>query len=179
MFYRLRWKYEPLPQREIDEYKHGEYFYPAVIPGTWTTQDNVHNDYNVNRVAQKNFSYTGIKTFPLQDIAMMENQWGPIAERTQEHLTSMDYMIIKVRRRLLSAARAIAKGVEPDAPQHPEDYRWHREILMVENMSDDDARAAARAKSGEQRTKARVSGEAAVASTPERSQAEQSAAVPG
>ena len=36
---------------------------------------------------------------------MMENQWGPIADREQEHLTSSDYMIIKVRRRLLKAAR--------------------------------------------------------------------------
>ena len=131
MFYRLRWRYEPIPKRDIDEYKHGEYFYPAMIPGTWQTRDNVHNDYNVNRVAQRNFSYTGIKTFPLQDIAMMENQWGPIADRTQEHLTSMDYMIIKVRRRLLAAAKAMAKGIEPEAPWHPEEYRWHREIVTV------------------------------------------------
>mgnify|MGYP003344342723 CR=1 FL=1 len=70
-----------------------------------STFDNVTNDYNVDRVAQKNFTYTGIKTFPLQDIAMMENQWGPISERWQEHLTSADYAIIKVRRRLLKAAR--------------------------------------------------------------------------
>jgi len=153
MFYRLRWKYAPIPQRDIDEYRNGEYFYPAMIPGTWTTRDNVHNDYNVDRVAQRNFSYTGIKTFPLQDIAMMENQWGPIADRSQEHLTSMDYMIIKVRRRLLAAAKAMAKGIEPEAPWHPEEYRWHREIVMLENATDEEAAAAARAKSGEQRSK--------------------------
>jgi len=180
MFYRLRWKYEPLPEREIDEYKHGEYFYPPVIPGTWTTQDNVHNDYNVNRVAQRNFSYTGMKTFPLQDIAMMENQWGPIAERTQEHLTSMDYMIIKVRRRLLAAAKAMAKGIEPEAPQHPEEYRWHREILMVENVSDEAAREAAKAKSGEQRAKQTTAAKPAVErATPAMTPADQTAAVPG
>ena len=37
---------------------------------------------------------------------MMENQWGPIADRTQEHLTSSDYQIIHIRRRLLKAAEA-------------------------------------------------------------------------
>jgi phthalate 4,5-dioxygenase oxygenase subunit len=178
MFYRLRWRYEPLSQREIDEYKHGEYFYPAVIPGTWIPRDNVHNDYNVDRVAQKNFSYTGIKTFPLQDIAMMENQWGPIADRPQEHLTSMDYMIIKVRRRLLAAAKAMAKGIEPEAPWHPEEYRYHREFLMVENMTDEEAKAAAKAKSGEQRSKkpATVKVEAP---SPISAAAERSAAMPG
>jgi hypothetical protein len=63
----------------------------------------------------------------------------------------MDYMIIKVRRRLLAAARAMAKGIEPEAPWHPEEYRWHREILMLENATDEEAAAAAKAKSGEQR----------------------------
>jgi phenylpropionate dioxygenase-like ring-hydroxylating dioxygenase large terminal subunit len=139
MFYRLRWSYEPIPANHIEEYKHGEYFYPALIPGTWQTRDNIHNDYNIDRVAQRNFSYTGIKTFPLQDIALIEGQWGPIAERELEHLTSMDYVIIKVRRRLLAAARAMAQGIEPEAPWHPEQYRWHREIVTVENGTIDDA----------------------------------------
>ena len=90
MFYRLRWKYSPIPQADLDEYKHGEYYYPALVPGSWQTKDNVTNDYNIDRVIQKSYTYTGIRTFPLQDIAMMENQWGPIADRTQEHLTSSE-----------------------------------------------------------------------------------------
>jgi hypothetical protein len=151
MFYRLRWSYAPIPAEHIAEYKSGEYFYPALVPGTWQTRDNVHNDYNVDRVAQRNFSYTGIKTFPLQDIAMMENQWGPIAEREQEHLTSMDYVIIKVRRRLLAAAKAMAQGIEPEAPWHPEEYRWHREVVTLRGVSLEEAAEQAKAKAGERR----------------------------
>ena len=132
MFYRLRWSYEPMPREELEEYKHGEYYYPAVIPGTWIPRDNVHNDYNVDRVAQKNFTYTGIRTFPLQDIAMMENQWGPIADRSQEHLTSSDYQIIYVRRRLIKAAKALAEGIEPSEPFHPEAYRYRRAAAIAE-----------------------------------------------
>ena len=132
MFFRLRWSYEPIPQQELDEYKHGEYYYPPVIPGTWITKDNVSNDYNIDRVVQKNYTYTGIRTFPLQDIAMMENQWGPIADRSQEHLTSSDYMIIYIRRRLLKAARALEAGTEPSEPWHPEAYRYRRTNVVAE-----------------------------------------------
>jgi hypothetical protein len=45
----------------------------ALIPGTFIPADNKSNDYHIDRVAQRNFSYTGIKTFPLQDMAMMED----------------------------------------------------------------------------------------------------------
>ena len=47
---------------------------------------NLQNDYQIDRVAQKNLTYIGIKTFPLQDIALIEAQWGPIAKREYEHL---------------------------------------------------------------------------------------------
>jgi hypothetical protein len=83
---------------------------------------------------------------------MMENQWGPIAERDQEHLTSMDYVIIKVRRRLLAAAKAMAQGVEPEAPWHPEEYRWHNEIVRLPgDTSREEALSQAKAKAGERR----------------------------
>jgi hypothetical protein len=132
MFYRLRWSWTPMSDDEVQEYKHGGWTHPEMIPGSFKTVDNVYNDYNIDRLAQRNFSYTGIKTFPLQDIAMMENQWGPIADREQEHLTSADYMIIKVRRRLLKAARDLQNGIEPTEPWHPETYRMHREQAVAE-----------------------------------------------
>jgi hypothetical protein len=164
MFYRLRWSYAPIPEEHIAEYKYGEYYYPGLIPGTWKTKDNVFNDYNLDRVAQRNFSYTGMKTFPLQDIAMMENQWGPIAEREQEHLTSMDYMIIKVRRRLLAAAKAMAQGVEPEAPWHLEEYRWHNEFVRLQgDIGREEAIAQAKAKAGERRAEGQAEKVAPVA----------------
>ena len=75
--------------------------YPKLLPGTFTPADNKSNDYHIDRVAQRSFSYTGIKTFPLQDIAMMEDQRGPLMDRTKEHLASSDAAIIQVRRRLM------------------------------------------------------------------------------
>ena len=147
MFYRLRWSYSPLEEKELNEYKHGEYYYPALIPGSWKTRENVANDYGVDRVAQKYFTYTGIKSFPLQDIAMMENQWGPLADRTREHLTSMDHQIIYVRRRLLRTAKALAEGIEPSEPFHPEAYAYHTASVTLESGTLDEALSAARAES--------------------------------
>ena len=147
MFYRLRWSYDPIPEKDIDEYKNGQFYYPKVIPGTWQTEDNVTNDYNVDRVSQKYFSYSGIKTFPLQDISMIENQWGPLADRTLEHLTSSDFQIIYVRRRLLKTAKALAQGIEPTEPWHPKAYAYHRESMVLDHgtMAEAIAQVKARA----------------------------------
>ncbi|HWC28800.1 MAG TPA: Rieske 2Fe-2S domain-containing protein [Dehalococcoidia bacterium] len=126
MFYRLRWSFDPIPDAELQEYMRGGYYYPELVPGTWQTEANVTNDYLIDREKQRDYNYTGIKTFPLQDIAMMENQWGPIADRRKEHLTSLDYQIIHVRQRLLKAAKALVDGVEPTEPWHPEAYCYRR-----------------------------------------------------
>ena len=44
---------------------------------------------------------------------MIEDQWGPIANRSLEHLVSSDEAIIRVRRNILKAARDLSKGIEP------------------------------------------------------------------
>ena len=130
MFYRLRWSFEPITDDQLAEYKNGGYSHPELIPGTWMPKANLQNDYLIDRVAQKNLTYSGIKTFPLQDIALIEAQWGPIAKREYEHLVRADYMIIHVRQRLLKAAKDMQAGIDPEGPQHPELYRFHRESAV-------------------------------------------------
>ncbi|HEX5369217.1 MAG TPA: hypothetical protein VFY10_07365, partial [Dehalococcoidia bacterium] len=95
--------------------------------------------------AQKTFSYSGIKTFPLQDIALIEAQWGPIAKREYEHLVSSDYIIIHVRDRLLKAAKAMQQGIEPEGPFNPEVFRIHREAALADNAEEATALAMAKA----------------------------------
>ncbi len=146
MFYRLRWSYEPIPQKEIFAYEQGEYIYPKLIPGTFIPTDRKANDYNVDRVAQRNYSYTGIKTFPLQDIAMMEDQRGPMMDRSREHLASSDEAIIRVRRRLIRTARAMMEGKDPQEPFHPEAFGYHSaNLALPADMPVDQAAAQAKA----------------------------------
>jgi hypothetical protein len=133
MFFRLRWAFEPLTPADLVEYKQGGYAYPEMIPGTWKTKANVWNDYEVDRLGQKTVLYSGIKTFPLQDIAMMENQWGPLAKRELEHLCAMDYHMIYLRRKLLKAAKEMAQGIEPQEPWIPEAYHYHSAFAEIED----------------------------------------------
>jgi nitrite reductase/ring-hydroxylating ferredoxin subunit len=135
-WYRYRWSPEPLPASLVWEYQHGGYVYPELIPGTYRTVANIHNDYLQDRVAQKQFTYSGIKCFPLQDIAMGENQWGPIADRTQEHLCSADYLNIYWRRRMIRTAKALANGIDPAEPFHPQAFRNHNAIVVAETKEE-------------------------------------------
>jgi len=111
---------QPLPDRIRHEYNDGDFLTPELIPGTYWPVANKENDYFIDRFMQRNFTFTGIKSFPLQDIAVIENQWGPIADRTREHLVASDEMIIRVRRHLLKMARDLGEGIEPPAPHRPE-----------------------------------------------------------
>jgi LigXa C-terminal domain like len=67
-----------------------------------------HNDYHIARGARRAFSYTGIKTFPLQDGAMTKDQCGPLIDCPREHLVSSDAAIIQVQHWLIGAAQALA-----------------------------------------------------------------------
>ena len=123
--YRFRWSYEPFTEHQRNQDRFGGFTYPEQIPGTFMAVENKDNDYNVDRLLQKNFSYTGIKSFPIQDLALVEDQWGPRADRSREHLVRTDESMIRVRQRLLKAARALQEGQEPPGPNNPEAFRTH------------------------------------------------------
>ena len=89
-------------------------------------KDNIFNDYNIDRIKQRQFSFSGMSQTAVQDTAMQENQWGPVSKRWKEHLVSTDKIIIRVRQRLLETARALREGQEPAEPWKPEGYRQYR-----------------------------------------------------
>jgi phthalate 4,5-dioxygenase oxygenase subunit len=82
------------------------------------------NDYLIDRDKQRRMeSYTGIEGVPVQD-AMVTESMGPIGDRTQEHLGSTDVMIIRTRRRLIAAAKALRdSGTLPPGAEDPTVYR--------------------------------------------------------
>ena len=77
------------------------------------TKANKRNDYGRDLTLQNTLLFCGIPfSGNLQDRAMTElmcNDAGePIYDRTQEHLSSCDAMIIAVRKQLLDAADVVA-----------------------------------------------------------------------
>lgn len=124
LYFRLRWHPDrPLTDAEVNEYKHGGVLFPELLPGTFLTKENVSNDYLIDRAAQRTVSFAGIKSIPAQDFAVQEDMGGPIMDRSLEHLVSADQAIIRVRRRLLDAARQLQEGSEPPEAHNGEAYR--------------------------------------------------------
>ena len=81
-----------------------------------------NNDYLVDRKMQQTTSYTGIGSIFLQDQAVTESM-GPVYDRTQERLGTSDMMIVRTRKRLIDAAKALRDtGQVPPGVDNPGVY---------------------------------------------------------
>jgi len=92
--------------------------------GRFNMVQSAANDYLIDRQAQRTMqSYTGIPGIRQQDMAVTESM-GPVFDRESEHLGTTDALIIRTRRRLISAARALEEqGIVPPGVHTPELYR--------------------------------------------------------
>jgi len=110
----------PLTREEIEFHRSGrgahvcDYAPPTSEPyGDIRTAANRDNDYFMDWEAHRTRMFCGIPGFGVQDQAIQESQ-GPIVDRGQERLGSSDTAIIQVRKRLMSAARALReRGTSP------------------------------------------------------------------
>ena len=76
--------------------------------GDVRTAANRDNDYLMDWEAHRTKMYCGIPGFGVQDQAVQESQGGgAIVDRSQEHLGTSDTAIINIRKRLMTAARAL------------------------------------------------------------------------
>ncbi len=100
-------------------------FLPATTApgGAWRPKASLANDYFLDRELQKTELFSGIPEFWAQDAAMQEGM-GPIFDRSREHLGTSDLGIIRVRQRLIRAAKALAsEGLVPASALDPSLYR--------------------------------------------------------
>ncbi len=100
-------------------------------------EQNYANDFLIDREAQRTWqSYTGITGIRQQDMAMTESM-GTIMDRTNEHLGTTDQLIIRTRRKLLAAARALAEaGVSPPGVDQPEAYHQRSGGIVLPRSAD-------------------------------------------
>jgi phthalate 4,5-dioxygenase len=91
--------------------------------GRFRPAANSRNDFMIDREAQRTMTtYSGVPS-DAQD-PMVQESMGSIYDRSQEHLATTDSMIIRTRRRLLSAARALRdQGTTPPGVDEPALYR--------------------------------------------------------
>src|SRR5580704_12875657 len=89
--------------------------------GRWRLNGRRENDWLIDREAQRTGgNFTGITGIHAQDQAITESM-GPVTDHLFEHLAPSDRMIMATRRRLLKAARALAKdGTVPPGVDDPD-----------------------------------------------------------
>lgn len=116
----LEWQYRPGEPWTDDEVAA---LRKARTPFAESGEPGPERDYGRDRSLESNRLFFGVISNPLQDRAILESM-GPIADRSDEHLGPADGMIIRVRRRLLEAARALREhGRPPPGAEEPELYR--------------------------------------------------------
>jgi hypothetical protein len=117
-----RWGIDMKPYIRDTQMDSQKYDIPTFGPGTraglgggiLARNQWADNDYLIDRGEQRSSSYSGIQGIAQQDMAVTESM-GAIMNRTQEHLGTSDKAIIRARRMLIEAAKALAQGVEPPA----------------------------------------------------------------
>jgi hypothetical protein len=106
----------------------------------YETAESGNFDFGVNREVQKTSrtvtGYTGMPSVIVQDSAITWSQ-GEIVDRSREALGSTDAMIIRVRRRLLAAARDLREhGTIPPGVDEPALYRQRSGWALVPMEAD-------------------------------------------
>jgi phthalate 4,5-dioxygenase len=107
----------PIPMRPTTTDWYGR-FQPVVQPD---------NDFLIDRDVQRkntgNIGYTGIQGIAMQDAAVTSSM-GPVYDRSKEHLGTSDAMVIRVRRRVITAIKAhMQYGTVPPGVDDPAAYR--------------------------------------------------------
>ena len=111
----------PITKDERAKFDKGGYGQFAELGLGYVPLRNRSNDYLIDREAQKNLSFTGIRGIAEQDTMAQESQ-GLIADRTREHLTATDVAVVHFRRLMLKEAKALRGGKEPAAAARHESY---------------------------------------------------------
>jgi phenylpropionate dioxygenase-like ring-hydroxylating dioxygenase large terminal subunit len=108
----------------------GKGIHVRTVPGTFVPAANRHNDYLIDRQAQKEKrSFCGVIGIGEQDAAVQESM-GPVQDRTREHPVPTDNGIIMTRRKLLAAAQACERpGKLPGQDPHSQSVRAFSVVL--------------------------------------------------
>src|SRR5581483_6482770 len=125
----------------------GKFLPPNAEPGgAWRPKVGRENNYLWSQDLQKTQFCSGFPDFWAQDAPMQEGM-GPIYQRRKEHLGTSDLGIIRVRQRLLGAAKALRDdGTPPPAALQPELYSVRgAAVLLSEGESWVDATTEHRA----------------------------------
>ena len=106
--------------------------------GRYRISQDPRNDFGIDRELQKSGrSFSGIPGGARpQDMAVTWSM-GAIYDRSREHLGTTDQLVIRTRRRLIAAARALREnGAAPRGVDHPEIYAQRSGGVVLPRSTD-------------------------------------------
>jgi len=100
-------------------------------------EEQESNDWQIDRdIQRRNEEYSGLRGTVVQDQAITISE-GPIYDRSSEHLGTSDACIIRIRRRLITAATALAQtGVLPAGVDDPSVWAIRSGGVMLPSDTD-------------------------------------------
>jgi nitrite reductase/ring-hydroxylating ferredoxin subunit len=114
----------PLTDADVAQIESWRGIHSEVDPLTFRPVANKDNNYLIDRRQQTSGeSYTGIRGIREQDMAVQEDQWGPVTRRDREHLGTTDLAVIAMRRILIREAEQLQRGIEPREASNGAAYR--------------------------------------------------------
>ncbi len=104
---------------------------PVAGDATWRTKLGHSRGFPVDWASQRSSVFSGLPGVWPQDTAMQEGM-GSIYDRSKEHLGTTDMGIIRVRKRLLEAAKRLDRTAEPpDGSGSPEQYHQRAASVIL------------------------------------------------
>jgi phthalate 4,5-dioxygenase oxygenase subunit len=126
MLYFIKYRHDDRPIDADERRLH--YEWSKTVPGRDVDEDyrskrTRDNGWLQDRAAmERGTSFSGIQGVQIED-AVVQESMGPIFDRTQEHLGASDVAVIRMRRLMIDAARALAeRGEAPFAVDRRNDY---------------------------------------------------------
>ena len=135
------WSFDYLAARELSQaerrsMEQGSGVHCKYVPGTYIPLANKHNDYLMDREAQKGgLTFSGVEGIAIQDSSLQESM-GPICDRSKERLLQTDKGIVYARRKLLQALEAMQETSELPPGVDPETHKVRSaSVLLAEDKA--------------------------------------------
>lgn len=129
MFYWVQARFDGTPLTEEDRARFQEWSGVGDLDAAFNMDYSVENLWGQDREAMKrergdSFSFSGMTGVQVEDLGVQESM-GPVYDRSKEHLGTSDVAVIRMRRLMIDAARALQRG-DPEIPGCGDDIGYDR-----------------------------------------------------
>jgi phthalate 4,5-dioxygenase oxygenase subunit len=114
IFYWVQARFDGVPLTDEDRARFDQWSGVGELDDSFNMNYSVENLWGQDREAMKrtrgdSFSFSGMSGVQVEDLGVQESM-GPVYDRSKEHLGTSDVAVIRMRRLMIEAARALQRG---------------------------------------------------------------------